>query len=108
MINRRKRQSKVFDMVEEELLAIGQIKDVSLSMKKFNKLRYPEPKKYTAKDVARIRKKLNISQPVLAHLMNASESTVKKWETGAKMPGGANCRLLQVIENNGPEVFMVN
>jgi DNA-binding transcriptional regulator YiaG len=37
--------------------------------------------------------------------MNASESTVKKWETGAKEPGGANCRLLQILETNGAEIL---
>lgn len=105
MINKRKCRSKVFDMVEEELHAIGEVKDVSLSINKFNKIRYPEPKHYAAKDVIRIRKKLNVSQPVFAYLINASESTVKKWETGMKKPGGANCRLLQIIETNGSEVL---
>ncbi len=105
MINKRKKHSKVLDMVEEELHAIGEVKDVSLSINKFNKIRYPEPKHYTAKDVVKIRKKLNVSQSVFAYLLNASESTVKKWETGTKVPGGANCRLLQIIENNGAEIF---
>lgn len=105
MIKKRRRPSKVLDMVEEELHAIGQIKDVSLSIRTFNKIQYPEPKNYTAKDVIRIRKKLNISQAVFAYLLNASESTVKKWETGVKIPGGANCRLLQIIDTKGAEVF---
>jgi len=42
---------------------------------------------------------------VFAYLLNASESTIKKWETGVKEPGGANCRLLQIIETNGAEVL---
>lgn len=74
-------------------------------MKKFNKIRYPEPKHYKAKDVIRIRRKLNVSQSVFAYLLNAGESTVRKWETGVKNPGGANCRLLQIIEANGAEVL---
>ena len=106
MINRRKEHSKILDMVEEELHAIGEVKDVSLSIDKFNKVRYPAPKHYTAKDVVRIRRKLNVSQAVFAYLLNASESAVKKWETGVKVPGGANCRLLQIIESSGPEVFL--
>lgn len=105
MINRRKTPSKVFDMVEEDLHAIGEVKDVALSINKLNKIRYPEPKRYTARDVIRIRKKLNVSQAVFAYLLNASESTVKKWETGVKVPGGANCRLLQIIETNGAEIL---
>ena len=92
-------------MVEEDLLAIGEVKDVSLSIKKFNKIRYPEPRHYTSQDVVKIRKNLNVSQAVFAYLLNASESTVKKWETGVKEPGGANSRLLQIIEKNGPKVL---
>lgn len=108
MIKKRKSYSKVFDMVEEDLLAIGEVKDVSLSIKKFNKIRYPEPKHYRARDIVRIRRKLNVSQAVFAYLINASESTVKKWETGVKEPGGANCRLLQIIETNGAEVLQTS
>lgn len=108
MTKKRKSHSKVFDMVEEDLLAIGEVKDVSLSIKKFNKIRYPEPKHYRARDIVRIRRKLNVSQAVFAYLINASESTVKKWETGVKKPGGANCRLLQIIETNGAEVLQTS
>lgn len=105
MIDKRKNHSKVLNMVEDELNAIGEVKDVSLSINKFNKIRYPEPKHYTAKDVAKIRRSLNVSQAVFAYLLNASESTIKKWETGVKEPGGANCRLLQIIETNGAGVL---
>jgi putative transcriptional regulator len=108
MIKKAKKHSKILDMVEDELNAIGEIKDVSLSIKKFNKIRYPEPRHYEAKDVIRIRKKLNVSQAVFAYLLNASESTVKKWERGAKVPGGANCRLLQIIETKGADVLRVD
>ncbi|MFV1976562.1 MAG: helix-turn-helix domain-containing protein [Candidatus Scalindua sp.] len=102
---KQKKYSKVFDMVEEELHALNKIKDVSLSIKKFNKIRYPEPKHYTAKDVVRIRKKLKVSQAVLAYVMNNSESTIKQWELGKKRPGGANCRLLQILEINGINIL---
>ena len=99
--------SKVFDMVEEELNPIGEIEDVLLSISKFNKICYLKPKQYKSKDIVKIRKKLNVSQAVFAFLLNASESTIKKWETGVKQPGGANCRLLQIIERNGAEILQV-
>jgi putative transcriptional regulator len=101
MLRNRDKKSKILDMVEEELHAINEIKDASVSIREFNKTKYFEPKHYTSKDVVRIRKKLHVSQAVFAYLLNASESTVKKWEIGAKEPGGANCRLLQMIENMG-------
>lgn len=104
MIKQRK-HSKVFDMVEEELQAINKIKDASLSIRKFNKIRYPGPKHYTAEDIVKLRMKLNVSQAVLAYVMNNSESTVRQWESGEKTPGGANCRLLQIIELNGIDIL---
>jgi len=100
--------SKILDMVEEELHALNEIKDVSKSIKEFNKIKYPAPKQYKKDDVVRIRKKLHVSQAVFAYLLNASESTVRKWEIGVKEPGGANCRLLQVIENMGIGILRIN
>ena len=101
MSKNHNKKSKVLDMVEEDLHAINEVKDVSMSIREFNKIKYFSPKNYTSKDVVRIRKKLHVRQAVFAYLLNASESTVKKWEIGAKEPGGANCRLLQIIENMG-------
>ena len=106
--NNSKLTSKILDMVEEDLHALNEIKDVSESIKEFNKIKYPAPKKYKKNDVVRIRKKLHVSQAVFAYLLNASESTVRKWEIGAKEPGGANCRLLQIIENMGIGVLRLN
>ena len=100
-MNKEKKHSRVFDMVEDELHAINRIKDVSVSIRKFNKIRYPEPKHYTSKEVIRLRKKLHVSQAVFAYVTNNSESTVRQWESGEKQPGGANCRLLQILELNG-------
>ena len=104
MIKQRK-HSKVFDMVEDELHAINKIKDTSVSIRKFNKIRYPHPKHYTAEDVIRLRRKLHVSQAVLAYVMNNSESTIRQWESGEKKPGGANCRLLQILELNGINIL---
>ncbi|MDP2940136.1 MAG: transcriptional regulator [Candidatus Omnitrophota bacterium] len=92
-------------MVEEELHAINEVKDVSMSIKKFNKIKYLSPKHYSRVDIARIRSKLHVSQSVFAYLLNASESTVRKWEIGDKEPGGANSRLLQIIEKKGVGVL---
>ena len=100
--------SKIMDMVEEELHSINKIKDISTTIKEFNKIKYPAPKHYTKKDVIRIRKNLHVSQAVFAYLLNASESTIRKWEIGAKEPGGANSRLLQIIENMGIGVLRLN
>jgi len=106
MFKSRNKKSKVLDMVEEDLHAINEIKDASMSIREFNKIKYPAPKHYSGRDVIKIRKRLHVSQAVFAYLLNASESTVRKWEIGAKEPGGANCRLLQILENKGIGVLV--
>ena len=42
--------------------------------------------------------RLRISQPVFARYLNTNESTIVKWETGAKQPSGMALKLLAVVE----------
>lgn len=98
----------IVNMVEEELLSINKVKDASTSIRKFNKLKYLQPKRYTAKDIRRIRKRLRISQAILAYLINTKISTVQKWESGINKPNGPASRLLQLLERNGLEVIQIS
>ena len=101
----RNNNSKIFNVVEEELQSINEIKDASVSLREFNKIKFPAPRHYSGTDVVKIRKQLHVSQAVFAHLLNASTSTVRKWEIGEKEPGGANSRLLQLFEQKGLEIM---
>ena len=107
MLKNTKSNSKILNMVEEDLHAINKVKDVSVSIRKFNKIKYLPPRNFTRNEIVRIRSNLQVSQSVFACLLNASESTVRKWELGAKEPGGANSRLLQILEKRGLEVLTV-
>ncbi|MGK2961004.1 MAG: helix-turn-helix domain-containing protein [Gemmatimonadaceae bacterium] len=51
-----------------------------------------------AADVRKIRRDLEISQPVFAAALNVSPETVKAWEQGKAPPGGAAARLLQIVQ----------
>ncbi|WP_230962367.1 MULTISPECIES: helix-turn-helix domain-containing protein [Sphingomonadales] len=42
-----------------------------------------------------------VSQPVFARYLNTSESTVEKWETGAKRPSGMALKLLSIVQKHG-------
>ena len=64
------------------------------------------PPSYTAEMIRRLRESLHISQAVFAAYLNASISTVQKWENGDKKPSGAAARLLSVIERKGLEVLV--
>jgi putative transcriptional regulator len=52
-------------------------------------------------DIQRLRETNNVSQLVLARYLNTSESTVEKWETGAKRPSGMALKLLAIVQKHG-------
>ena len=52
-----------------------------------------------------LRKRHRVSQPVFARYLNISESTVEKWETGAKKPSGAALKLLSIVEKHGLKIL---
>jgi putative transcriptional regulator len=52
----------------------------------------------TAKEVAVIRKQLNVSQAVFADLLNVPKATAVAWERGLRSPSGAAVRLLQIAK----------
>ena len=56
-------------------------------------------------EIKRLREANNVSQPVFARYLNTSESTVEKWESGAKRPSGMALKLLSVIQKHGLEVL---
>lgn len=100
-----KREDKIINLVENELKLLGKDGDVTASMKNINKLKYPEPKEYGAQDIVKLRKKMNVSQAVLALMLNSTVSAVQKWENGVNKPQGAVRRLLQIVEKHGASIL---
>jgi putative transcriptional regulator len=60
----------------------------------------PPPKIKSLRDDA------GVSQAVFAAVLNASVSTVQKWETGEKKPSGPSLKLLNLIERKGLEAVI--
>jgi putative transcriptional regulator len=56
-----------------------------------------------AREVALLRRQLNMSQQVLAGMLNVSPKTVQAWEHGERTPSQAALRLLQILRAR-PEV----
>ena len=56
-------------------------------------------------EIKALRDQLNVSQPVFARYLNTSVSTVQKWESGAKRPGGLALKLLTIVQQHGLEVL---
>ncbi|MGH7461735.1 MAG: helix-turn-helix domain-containing protein [Longimicrobiales bacterium] len=64
-----------------------------------------EPPRYGARRIRKLRESLNMSQPVFARSLNASDATVKAWEQGKRTPDGTSLRLLELAEKE-PQVFI--
>jgi len=94
-------------MVESELKGLSKIMDVSVSMREFDQLKYPLPKKYGAQDIKNIRYKLRVSQTVLAVILNIQPTTLQKWEMGINKPSGPAARLLQLVEQKGEKAIQL-
>ena len=56
-------------------------------------------KKYSNKQVKKIRNDANMTQRVFANYMGVSPKTVEAWESGINHPVGPACRLLSLLES---------
>ena len=56
-------------------------------------------------EIKQLRESNKVSQPVFARYLNTSESTVAKWETGAKKPSGAALKLLAIVQKHGLQIL---
>ena len=58
---------------------------------------------YSPADIRALRERLNISQSLLASVINASANSIQKWERGAKKPSGTALKLLHLLDRKGLE-----
>ena len=65
----------------------------------------PRVKPLSPAQVRAIRKRLNVSQPVFAAMMNIPTVTAASWERGRRRPTGAALRLLDIARRH-PEVLV--
>jgi len=73
----------------------------TVTMHEFNAMCLPPIKELSSTEIKNLRLREKLSQPVFAHVLNVSSSTVKHWETGNKHPSGAALKLLNVISQRG-------
>jgi putative transcriptional regulator len=58
-----------------------------------------------SRDIQKLREANKVSQPVFARYLNTSESTIEKWETGAKRPSGMAVKLLSIVQKHGLQML---
>jgi putative transcriptional regulator len=75
------------------------------TMRHFDESCLLAPVQIQPSQIKRLRQASKVSQPVFARYLNTSESTVQKWETGAKQPSGMALKLLAVVQKHGLQVL---
>jgi len=61
---------------------------------------------YSPDEIRALRERLNISQSVLASVINASAYSIQKWERGVKKPSGTAMKLLNLLDRKGLKSVM--
>lgn len=106
MSKKTKYKSDTFESIRasaKTLFKVGAID--KMTMRKFDESCIAEVHEYTLSEIKHIREKNKVSQPVFAHYLNTSPSTVEKWEAGKKQPSRMARRLLSIVEKHGLQVF---
>lgn len=109
MTHNKKIRKTAKDRMDDVLLEMatilcdaGQIDEATL---REYEIKIPTVKRLRAIEIKRIRKKINVSQPVFARLLNISPETIKKWEQGERKPTGASLKLLNLVATHGLEAL---
>ena len=102
-----KAKSRLFEAVHEtasDLHRLGFIDKRKLS--KFDALCLNPVPEYDSQQIRALRDQLQLSQAVLAAVLNTSLSTVRKWEIGDKHPSGPSLKLLNLLDRKGLEAIL--
>ena len=99
-----KRKSLRFD-AEELVRSVETVRDSVTGKRKLTlrttTLRLPRrAPAISPRDIARLRARLDVSQPIFAALLNVPTVTAISWEKGRRKPSGAALRLLQIAREH--------
>lgn len=97
-----KYKSEAFEAIHSAAAGMYRAGTISkTTMKSFDERCLSAPEAIGPKEIKQLRERHGVSQPVFARYLNTSESTVEKWEAGAKKPSGMALKLLSVVQKHG-------
>lgn len=98
---------KLVDDLRADLAALEKAGAIAkVTMRHFDAVCPPTVRPFSAADIKRLRERLRFSQPVFAHLLHTTASTVRKWEQGSTRPAGPALKLLNVIADKGLDAVL--
>ena len=106
MTTKKTYKSDAFEAIHTSASALHKIGAIDkTTMRSFDTSCLVVPVEIEPEQIKHIRELNHVSQPIFARYLNTSESTVQKWETGAKRPSGMALKLLSVIQKHGLTVL---
>jgi putative transcriptional regulator len=107
MMTKAKAMSAVVETVDETASDIHRLGFIDKrNMHKFDALFLEPVPDYNSERIRALRIHLQLSQAVLAAVLNTSLSTVRKWESGEKHPSGPSMKLLSLLDRKGLEAVL--
>lgn len=106
MTAKTKFKSPAFEAIHSAAAGLYSIDAIAQeTMRSFDETCISRVSDFQPGEIKALRDQLNVSQPVFARYLNTSVSTVQKWESGAKRPGGLALKLLTIVQKHGLEVL---
>ena len=101
-----KYKSDAFEAIHSSASALFKVGGINqATMRDFDESCLANPVPMPPNQIKKIRQSQKVSQPVFARYLNISESTVEKWESGAKKPSGPALMLLSVVQKHGLQIL---
>lgn len=107
MTTKSKAKSPIFEAVHETASDLHRLGFIDKrKMVKFDLLCLEPIAPYDSEQIRALRERLQLSQSVLAAVLNTSLSTVRKWEVADKHPSGPSLKLLNLLDRKGLEALI--
>src|SRR5438105_8416976 len=102
MSRKSKFKTEAFEAIHSSVAGMYRAGTISkATMRSFDERCLSTPEPIAPKEIKQLRERYKVSQPVFARYLNTSESTIEKWETGAKKPSRMALKLLSVVQKHG-------
>jgi len=105
-MTKTKYKSTAFEAIHSSAHALFKVGAIDkATLRNFDEACLVVPHELKPEEIRQIREHNRVSQPVFARYLNTSESTVQKWESGAKRPSGMAIKLLSIVQKYGIQVL---
>ncbi len=99
-------KSDAYEAIHSSVRAMYKVGTIDkATMRSFDESCLTVPVEFGPDEIKALRESHHVSQPVFARYLNTSDSTVQKWESGAKRPSGMALKLLMIVRKHGLRIL---